>query len=158
MKSFSLLLSPSLGHFGPTPARAPSLLGPGPADPLPSPSSSLAADGWGPPVRTSPYLQPPTPDSLALARLERTARPRPPRSPHVPSPAPRLQLENTPPVRPNLLPPPFFLSSFLLPSAKAQREAAAATSARSRRPELFSSILVALVSFPLFPAPSPFFF
>ena len=149
MKSFSLLLSPSLGHFGPKTPRAPfSFLGLA----QPPPPLLLVADGWGPPVRTSPYLQPHPrlPRSLSVGNLP-GRKPRP-RSPTTPLSPPRSGRSGQS-ARQSTLPFPFpLLASALIRELAVNRR----RNLREKPPSrAVSSILVALVSFSLFPAPSP---
>ena len=119
-KLFSLP-PPSFRPCGPA-TRAPpfSFLGLAQPAPLPSPLFSLAADGWGPPVRTTPYLQPPRPRVSLGWKLPRPKLPRP-RSP----PSPALRSLEEPPRASRLTSPHFPLSPLgLLPIASAQKTVA----------------------------------
>ena len=81
---------------------------------------SLAADGWGPPARTTSFLQPPRPRVSLGWKLPRPKLPRP-RSP----PSPALRSLEEPPRASRLTSPHFPLSPLgLLPIASAQKTVA----------------------------------
>ena len=81
---------------------------------------SLAADGWGPPVRTTSFFQPSLPNPLSQ---QQPPRPKP-RS-HVLQLPPRLGLQvGEPLAHPSTTPPPFSLLLARAPLVSAQRTVA----------------------------------